>query len=302
MLTKFEVRAVALSRLAPRLGVLVWDVGAGSGSVAVECARFDAAVVALERDPDEIARIGRNARTHGVTVRAVLGEAPAALEGLPDPDSVFIGGGGPAVVAACAARGPARIVVALAAVERIGPAAEALTQAGYAADGVLVHASRLAALPGGAHRLAATNPVALVWGVRAVIGLIAVTAAGRAAAGRLSAAWPEARCYDGPAAVAVPLAWHECDALVCFLAAGATVRLIAPLLESKATDPAVVAVDEATRWAVPLLGGHARDANDLARRVAEMLGAEPVVTTATDARGVPGLDTLGWPVRAPSRQ
>ena len=167
MLTKVEVRAVALSRLAPRLGVLVWDVGAGSGSVAVECARFDAAVVALERDPDEIARIGRNARTHGVTVRAVLGEAPAALEGLPDPDSVFIGGGGPAVVAACAARGPARIVVALAAVERIGPAAEALTQAGYAADGVLVHASRLAALPGGAHRLAATNPVALVWGVRA---------------------------------------------------------------------------------------------------------------------------------------
>ena len=166
MLTKVEVRAVALSRLAPRLGALVWDVGAGSGSVAVECARFDAAVVALERDPDEIARIGRNARTHGVTVRAVLGEAPAALEGLPDPDSVFIGGGGPAVVAACAARGPARIVVALAAVERIGPAAEALTQAGYAADGVLVHASRLAALPGGAHRLAATNPVALVWGVR----------------------------------------------------------------------------------------------------------------------------------------
>ena len=166
MLTKVEVRAVALSRLAPRLGVLVWDVGAGSGSVAVECARFDAAVVALERDPDEIARIGRNARTHGVTVRAVLGEAPAALEGLPDPDSVFIGGGGSAVVAACAARGPARIVVALAAVERIGPAAEALTQAGYAADGVLVHASRLAALPGGAHRLAATNPVALVWGVR----------------------------------------------------------------------------------------------------------------------------------------
>lgn len=130
-----------------------------------------------------------------------------------------------------------------------------------------------------------------------MIGLIAVTAAGRAAAGRLSAAWPEARCYDGPAAVAVPLAWQECDALVCFLAAGATVRLIAPLLESKATDPAVVAVDEATRWAVPLLGGHARDANDLARRVAEMLGAEPVVTTATDARGVPGLDTLGWPVQ-----
>ena len=58
MLTKFEVRAVALSRLAPRLGVLVWDVGAGSGSVAVECARFGAAVVALERDPDEVPASG----------------------------------------------------------------------------------------------------------------------------------------------------------------------------------------------------------------------------------------------------
>lgn len=165
MLTKYEVRALALSRVAPRLGTLVWDVGAGSGSVAVECARFGAAAVAVERDADEIARIGRNARAHDVTVQAVHGEAPAALEALPDPDAVFVGGGGPAVVEACAARRPDRVVVALAAVERVGPAAQALAHAGYATDGVLVHASRLAALPDGAHRLAATNPVALVWGV-----------------------------------------------------------------------------------------------------------------------------------------
>jgi len=91
-----------------------------------------------------------------------------------------------------------------------------------------------------------------------VIGLIAVTAAGRAAAARLAASWPgETRVYDGPAARALPRGWSECeDGLVCFLAAGAVIRLIAPLLESKRTDPAVVCVDEAARFAVPLVGGH----------------------------------------------
>jgi cobalt-precorrin 5A hydrolase/precorrin-3B C17-methyltransferase len=64
-----------------------------------------------------------------------------------------------------------------------------------------------------------------------MIGLIAVTAAGQAAADRLARAWPgETRSYPGPAAAALPRAWTECDALVCFLAAGATIRLLAPLL------------------------------------------------------------------------
>jgi cobalt-precorrin 5A hydrolase / precorrin-3B C17-methyltransferase len=130
-----------------------------------------------------------------------------------------------------------------------------------------------------------------------VIGLIAVTAAGRTAAARLAASWPgETRAYDGPAAQALPRAWSECeDGLVCFLAAGAVIRLVAPLLESKATDPAVVCVDEAARFAVPLVGGHAGGANALAVRVADVLGAQPVITTASDAAGLPGLDDLGWP-------
>lgn len=129
-----------------------------------------------------------------------------------------------------------------------------------------------------------------------MIGLLAVTAAGRAAARRLAACWPgETRCYEGPAARALPAAWAECDGLVCFLAAGAVVRLIAPLLESKHTDPAVVCVDEAARYAVALAGGHTGGANALATRAAAALGAEPVITTATDAAGLPGLDTLGWP-------
>jgi precorrin-6Y C5,15-methyltransferase (decarboxylating) len=164
MVTKAEVRALALARLAPRLGTLVWDVGAGSGSVAVECARFGAAVIALERDPQQRTRISANAGRHGVEVHVVAGDAPAALEGLPDPDAVFVGGGGPDVVAAAAGRGAARVVVALAALERVGPVREALAAAGYAVDGTLLQASRLAPLPGGVHRLAATNPVVVLWG------------------------------------------------------------------------------------------------------------------------------------------
>jgi len=163
VITKAEVRALALARLAPGPGLLVWDVGAGSGSVAVECARFGAAVIAVERDAVRCERISANAARHGADVRVVRGAAPEALDGLPDPDAVFVGGGGTAVIEAVAARRPARIVVALAAVERAGPAHAALTAAGYAAGGALVQAARLAPLPGDVHRLAATNPVFLLW-------------------------------------------------------------------------------------------------------------------------------------------
>ncbi|MFI5068831.1 MAG: SAM-dependent methyltransferase, partial [Streptosporangiales bacterium] len=153
----------------------------------------------------------------------------------------------------------------------------------------------MAALPAGVPEAAG---VAVAAGRRRppVIGLIAVTASGRAAAQRLAAAWPgQTRTYDGPARQALPRAWAQCDGLVCFLAVGATVRLIAPLLDSKWTDPAVVCVDESARRAVAVVGGHAAGANALARRVAEVFGADAVITTATDAVSLPGLDTLGWP-------
>src|SRR6185369_817947 len=126
----------------------------------------------------------------------------------------------------------------------------------------------------------------------AMIGLVSVTKAGHAAAGRL-AAWPDTQTYDGPAAEALPRAFAECDAVVCFLAVGATVRLLAPLLTTKHDDPAVVCVDEALRFAVPVLGAHSGGGNELARRVAAALGAEPVVTTASDAAGGAGLDDFG---------
>ncbi|MFE7440575.1 precorrin-3B C(17)-methyltransferase [Streptomyces chartreusis] len=130
-----------------------------------------------------------------------------------------------------------------------------------------------------------------------MIGLISATAAGAAARDRLAAAWPDrVRVYDGPVGDAVRRAFAECEQLVCFLATGAVVRLIAPLLGDKTADPGVVCVDEGGRFAVSLVGGHGGGANELAREVGELLGAEPVVTTATDAVGVPGLDTLGLPV------
>ncbi|AMW09688.1 Precorrin methylase [Streptomyces qaidamensis] len=130
-----------------------------------------------------------------------------------------------------------------------------------------------------------------------MIGLISATAAGAAARDRLAAAWPDrTRVYEGPVGDAVRAAFAQCEQLVCFLATGAVVRLVAPLLSGKTEDPGVVCVDEGGRFAVSLLGGHAGGANELAREVGDLLGAEPVVTTATDAVDLPGLDTLGLPV------
>jgi precorrin-6Y C5,15-methyltransferase (decarboxylating) len=121
-------------------------------------------VLAVERRADDTARVAANAAAHGVEVRVVAGAAPAALAGLPQPDAVFVGGGGPEVVAAVAAAGPARVVVALAALDRIAPSRALLQDAGYRVEGVQLAASRLAELPGGAVRLAATNPVTILWG------------------------------------------------------------------------------------------------------------------------------------------
>lgn len=96
-ITKREIRAATLSALAPRRGELLWDIGAGSGSVAVEWMLADPslAAVAIEGDVERAARIGRNAKAFGVPdLRVVQGRAPAALAGLERPDAIFIGGGG----------------------------------------------------------------------------------------------------------------------------------------------------------------------------------------------------------------
>jgi len=126
------------------------------------------------------------------------------------------------------------------------------------------------------------------------VGHVAVTAAGRRRAETL-AGHGCGEVLTGSAADALRDGWRSYDALVCHLSVGAVTRLVAPLLAGKDADPAVVCVDEAGRYVVPVLGGHAAGANALARRVAEQIGAQPVVTTATDASGLPGLDDLGWP-------
>ncbi len=95
-LTKREIRALTLALLVPVPGQLLWDVGAGSGSVAIEWMRVHPAsrAIAIEARDDRRARIAVNAAALGVPgLRIVAGRAPAALEELPDPDAIFVGGG-----------------------------------------------------------------------------------------------------------------------------------------------------------------------------------------------------------------
>jgi precorrin-6Y C5,15-methyltransferase (decarboxylating) len=105
-LTKREVRAVTLARLAPTPGQLLWDVGAGAGSIAIEWMRSHRTcrAIAVERDAVRADRIRHNAAELGVPgLEVVTGSAPAALAGLSTPDAVFVGGGvtGPQLVDRC---------------------------------------------------------------------------------------------------------------------------------------------------------------------------------------------------------
>lgn len=115
---------------------------------------------------------------------------------------------------------------------------------------------------------------------------ISVTEAGAALAQRLPY-----RHEHGDLGDRVRRLWPEVDGLVLVCATGIAVRVIAPLLGDKHEDPAVVCVDDGGRWAIALAGGH-HGANALATEVASLLGAEAVVTTATDLAALPALDTL----------
>lgn len=101
-ITKREIRAVTLSSLSPRAGDLLWDIGCGSGSIAIEWLLRHQAnrAIGIERDPLRAARAARNAAELGVPrLEMVTGEALTALDALPTPDAIFIGGGGePALI------------------------------------------------------------------------------------------------------------------------------------------------------------------------------------------------------------
>jgi precorrin-6Y C5,15-methyltransferase (decarboxylating) len=168
MITKSAIRAFILSRLGPGPGDLIWDVGAGSGSVAIECARLGAATIAIERDPESCVRIRQNTERHNVHVRLVEGEAPEVLRDLPKPDSVFVGGTGgdfEEIVKLAAVKARRSVVLALVGLERVVPAGEILEDCGLDVETTFLQTSRMKGV-GGLHRLAAESAVFVVSGSR----------------------------------------------------------------------------------------------------------------------------------------
>jgi len=120
---------------------------------------------------------------------------------------------------------------------------------------------------------------------------------------RLAPSLPGAVAEQAPARAVVARLMGSAGGVILVMATGAAVRLAAPHLEDKLRDPSLVAVDDRGRFAVPLAGAHAGGGNELARRVAQALGATAVVTTAGDGRAWPALDDLaahrGWRVEDP---
>ncbi|MFD5872259.1 precorrin-6y C5,15-methyltransferase (decarboxylating) subunit CbiE [Streptomyces sp. NPDC060322] len=137
------LRAAQLARLGPRTGDLVWDIGSGSGALAVEAARFGAAVIAVDSDPDACARTETAARTYQVGVQVVRGTAPHVLERLPEPDVVRIGGGGVPVVTSVADRRPERIVTHASNRDEAEALGGALSENGYTVECALLQSVEL---------------------------------------------------------------------------------------------------------------------------------------------------------------
>lgn len=169
-MTKQEVRAAALAKLAVRPEDICWDVGAGTGSVSVELALQAKAVWAVERDGEALDLLRANrARFCAWNLRVAEGCAPEALAGIPAPDAVFVGGSGgelPGILQAIHRANPmARVCVSAIALETAHDALECLTALGYETEIVQIAVSR-AKSAGRLHLLLAQNPVLLLTGVR----------------------------------------------------------------------------------------------------------------------------------------
>ena len=166
MITKSEVRSVVLGKLElPRGGVL-WDVGAGSGSVGIEAATIapELRVYAVERSTADAARVATNSAAAGVAdrVEVVEAEAPSVFGVLPDPDRVFVGGGGlDAVTVAWDRLRPGGVLVATFVL--LDRAVEAFSVLGNMCQ---VHVDRAVAVGDTGFRLAPLNPVLICWGRR----------------------------------------------------------------------------------------------------------------------------------------
>ncbi len=145
------------------------------------------------------------------------------------------------------------------------------------------------------------------------IAVVSITRHGIALAGRVVAALPGAQlfapekfraeaeaaapgaahCYEGKVGDQIPALFAAFDGIVAIVSLGAVVRLIAPHLGNKESDPGIVVIDEAGQFVIPILSGHLGGANGLAGHLASALGATPVLTTASDARQTLAVDLLG---------
>lgn len=167
-MTKSEVRALILSKLALSRGSVVYDIGAGTGSVSVECAlsACDGTVYAVEKNPEAVTLIRKNAEKFGVpNLIPVEGTAPEAMGALPAPTHVFVGGSSgnlqEILAAVCAKNPSARIVISAVTLETVGEASAGLAALGFMDyEAVAVNVSRAKKL-GGYRLMQAQNPVYL---------------------------------------------------------------------------------------------------------------------------------------------
>lgn len=171
-MTKQEVRAAALAKLAVMPTDTLWDVGAGTGSVSVELALAapKGRVYAVECEPDACELIRKNrAKFHACNLILIEGRAPDVLADLPAPDAVFIGGtkgGMEAVLDEVLGKNPnARICISAIALETLGAAIAALTARGLTAEVTQIAVSRTKPA-GRLHLLMANNPIFLITGTR----------------------------------------------------------------------------------------------------------------------------------------
>ena len=170
-MTKEEVRALALVKLRLEPGQKVWDVGAGTGSVSVECARSipDGDVFAIEKKQEALELLSKNKARFGVSnLHLVAGEAPGALEGLPAPDRVFLGGTSGSlgeILGIVFRRNPAaRVVAAAITLETLGEAMRCFEGMGLANVEIAQIAVSKARAVGPYHMMNAQNPVWLISG------------------------------------------------------------------------------------------------------------------------------------------
>ena len=216
MITKPEVRALVLARLGPAPGRTIWDVGAGSGSVAVECARFGAHVIAIEADPAQCEKIRRNAERHHVRLRVHHGRARRRSSACrpptrSSPEAATTPSWPPRSASRARAGSWSRWPPSSGSARppRCSPGRATGPKASQ------LQASRLAPLPGGQYRLAAQNPVFVLWGQRGKSDdrPHRVTAAGRTAAERLErpGTCPGTRRTTARRPSALPRAFAECD-------------------------------------------------------------------------------------------